>query len=301
MSHVRWLYLLVAFIAALGLWYTLNAREQIERVVDVRLDYKGLPAGLIVTDGQINKISVRLRGPTELLRAMTSRELSYTLDLANVTKGNNVIPMAWNRLPDFRVYEVLEVIPSRILLKVDEIMEVTLPVKVALRSSLLTPSLRLKDVEVRPAQVTLRGPAGELATLKDVTVEIPADLDGEGKVVNEELPVLAPPAVEAVPQMVTVQRRLEVRRRNMSLQRDVMPEAENDNLQIRPERVSLVVSVPQALARDTGYLAQFQVTVPVNEDEPGEKKVPVQVSTPQGGRVVKVTPDSVTLSLRPEQ
>ncbi|MEG2004889.1 MAG: hypothetical protein RR014_02525, partial [Bilophila sp.] len=132
-------------------------------------------------------------------------------------------------------------------------------------------------------------------------VEIPADLDGEGKVVNEELPVLAPPAVEAVPQMVTVQRRLEVRRRNMSLQRDVMPEAENDNLQIRPERVSLVVSVPQALARDTGYLAQFQVTVPVNEDEPGEKKVPVQVSTPQGGRVVKVTPDSVTLSLRPEQ
>ena len=45
----NWRYLLVAFLLALGLWYTLNAREQIERVVEVRLDYKGLPPGLIVT------------------------------------------------------------------------------------------------------------------------------------------------------------------------------------------------------------------------------------------------------------
>ena len=29
----NWRYLLVAFLLALGLWYTLNAREQIERVV----------------------------------------------------------------------------------------------------------------------------------------------------------------------------------------------------------------------------------------------------------------------------
>ena len=58
-------YLLVAFLVALGLWYTLNAREEIERVVDVRIDYKGLPPGLIVTGGQINKVSVRFRGPKE--------------------------------------------------------------------------------------------------------------------------------------------------------------------------------------------------------------------------------------------
>ena len=71
----NWRYLLVAFLLAIGLWYTLNAREQIERVVEVRLDYKGLPPGLIVTGGQLNKVSVRLRGPQELLRSMTNREI----------------------------------------------------------------------------------------------------------------------------------------------------------------------------------------------------------------------------------
>ena len=133
----NWRYLLVAFLLALGLWYTLNAREQIERVVEVRLDYKGLPTGLIVTGGQLNKVSVRLRGPQELLRSMTNREISYTMDLSGVTPGKNVIPLTTgeNKPPELRAYEVLEVTPSRMILEVDKIMETNLPVKVALRAS----------------------------------------------------------------------------------------------------------------------------------------------------------------------
>ena len=127
----NWRYLLVAFLLALGLWYTLNAREQIERVVEVRLDYKGLPTGLIVTGGQLNKVSVRLRGPQELLRSMTNREISYTMDLSGVTPGKNVIPLTTgeNKPPELRAYEVLEVTPSRMILEVDKIMETNLPVR----------------------------------------------------------------------------------------------------------------------------------------------------------------------------
>lgn len=88
----NWRYFLVAFLLALGLWYTLNAREQIERVVEVRLDYKGLPTGLIVTGGQLNKVSVRLRGPQELLRSMTNREISYTMDLSGRDAGQERDP-----------------------------------------------------------------------------------------------------------------------------------------------------------------------------------------------------------------
>ena len=150
----NWRYLLVAFLLALGLWYTLNAREQIERVVEVRLDYKGLPTGLIVTGGQLNKVSVRLRGPQELLRSMTNREISYTMDLSGVTPGKNVIPLTTgeNKPPELRAYEVLEVTPSRMILEVDKIMETNLPVKVALRASPAASSVRLKDLVVDPPQ-----------------------------------------------------------------------------------------------------------------------------------------------------
>ena len=220
-------YLLVAFLVALGLWYTLNAREEIERVVDVRIDYKGLPPGLIVTGGQINKVSVRFRGPKELLRSMTTRELSYTMDLSGVTAGRNVIPLTTSyKPPELRAYEVLEVTPSRMILEVDKIMEKSLPVKVTLRASPAASSVTLKDVVVEPKQVTVRGPAAAVASLKDISAEVPVDLDAEGRAVTEQVALLAPPSVEIMPQTVTVTWRLDVRRRTLSLQRDVLFEAE---------------------------------------------------------------------------
>ena len=274
----NWLYLLVAFLLALGLWYTLNAREEIERVVEVRLDYKGLPPGLIVTGGQLNKVSVRLRGPKELLRSMTNRELSYTLDLSGVTPGKNVIPLTSNdKPPELRAYEALEVTPSRMVLEVDKIMETNLPVKVSLRSSPATSSVRLKDVMVTPAQVTVRGPAGVVSGMKDIQAEIPVDLSAEGKALSETVPLLAPPAVELTPQSVVVTWRIDVKRRSLSLQRDVVFDGDA-SLSIQPSRANLVVSVPQALAKDTGYLAQLQV------------------AAPQGGRVLKVSPETVMIS-----
>lgn len=295
----NWLYLLVAFLLALGLWYTLNAREEIERVVEVRLDYKGLPPGLIVTGGQLNKVSVRLRGPKELLRSMTNRELSYTLDLSGVTPGKNVIPLTSNdKPPELRAYEALEVTPSRMVLEVDKIMETNLPVKVSLRSSPATSSVRLKDVMVTPAQVTVRGPAGVVSGMKDIQAEIPVDLSAEGKALSETVPLLAPPAVELTPQSVVVTWRIDVKRRSLSLQRDVVFDGDA-SLSIQPSRANLVVSVPQALAKDTGYLAQFQVSVPSDAPMPAgdeELSVPLQVTAPQGGRVLKVSPETVMIS-----
>ena len=84
----NWRYLLVAFLLALGLWYTLNAREQIERVVEVRLDYKGLPPGLIVTGGPAQQDQ---RAPSRAagIAALHDQpgEISYTMDLSGVTPG----------------------------------------------------------------------------------------------------------------------------------------------------------------------------------------------------------------------
>lgn len=297
-AGINWLYLFVALLMALGLWYTLNAREEIERVVDVRLDYKGLPPGLIVTGGQLNKVSVRFRGPKELLRSMTNRELSYTMDLSGVTAGRNVIPLTTSyKPPELRAYEVLEVAPSRMILEVDKITEKSLPVQVSLRASPAAPSVRLRDMEVEPDHVTVRGPAGAIASLKEITAEIPVDLDAEGRAVTEQVPLLAPPAVEISPQVAKVTWRLDVRRRTISIQRDVLFDGDAD-LSVEPSRVNLLVSVPQAFVKDTGYLAQFQVSVPADAPLPqgdGKVNVPVQATEPKGGRVIKINPDQVTI------
>lgn len=302
-THRRAFYGLMAFIMALMLWYTVNAREQVERVVEVRLDYKGLPHNLVVTSGQLNRISVRLSGPLELLRSLSNRELSYTLNLSNLTVGSNIIPLSWSFLPDLRAYQVVEVIPPRLVLEVDTLLESRLPVVTRLRESPLTPSVRLEKVTVHPDMVTVRGPASEVVRLRRLTVEIPVQLDNEDTVVSDELPLLAPPSVEVTPATVKVTREMSISRRNMALTRDVLLDTQDSHLYlIQPNRMNLVVAVPRGAANDAGYMAQIQVFAG-NENQilrgDGPWDLSLRVALPPGAKLIRNNPSEVTIQRIP--
>lgn len=302
-KRCNWLYLLLSLAAAVTLWYTVNARDQVERVVEVRLDYKGLPSGLVVTSGQINKISVRLRGPLELLRSLSGRELSYTVDLSGVTRGINIIPLTGGRPAEWRAYQALEVIPSRLTLDVDHLLEVRLPVTARFRDSPAAASLHMEDVTITPAQVTVRGPASEVSALRGLVVEVSADMSMEGKLETDEAAVLAPSSVEVSPPTVKVQRLLVIRRRNISLQRDIITDWPTEqNLFVQPSRVNLVVSVPRSATNDAGYLARIQVWVDAvhlpsaaGDGMLPRTEVPVRVTLPAGTNLIRMSPEKVSV------
>ena len=292
------LYLALAFVTALMLWYTVNAKEEVERVLEVRIDYKGLPSGLVVTSGQLNKVSVRLQGPIELLRSLGSRELSYTLDLSGMTKGNNVIPLMQDTVPELRAYKVVEVIPPRLALEVDNLLETRVPVVARFRESPLTPSLRLEDVTVQPEQVTVRGPATDVSAIKRLVVELPVDLESEDRPITDDVPVVAPPSVEVRPATVKVRRTVSVQRRNVNLQRDLTPQwNESENIRIDPLRVQISVSVPRSAQTDVAYMAQVQAALTGRLPAEGSEVVmPVTVSLPPGARLLAVTPAEATVT-----
>ena len=140
--------------------------------------------------------------------------------------------------------------------------------------------------------------------MTEIQAEIPGDLAAEGKAVSEEVPLLAPPAVELNPQVVKVTWKIDVKRRTLSLQRDIIFEGENPNVSAQPSRANLMVSVPQAMVKDAGYLAQFQVSVPSDTAMPAEDgavNAPLQVAVPQGGRVLKISPETVSISRHPSE
>ena len=98
--------------------------------------------------------------------------------------------------------------------------------------------------------------------------------------------------------------KIDVKRRTLSLQRDIIFEGENPNVSAQPSRANLMVSVPQAMVKDAGYLAQFQVSIPSDTAMPAEDgavNVPLQVAVPQGGRVLKISPETVWISRHPSE
>ena len=93
------LFALLSLVIATGLWYLVVGRDHVETQVELRVEYRGLPEGLIIREGMVNHISVRLRGSAELLRNLHSRDLVYTVDLSGVQRGATALPMAAPSLP----------------------------------------------------------------------------------------------------------------------------------------------------------------------------------------------------------
>ncbi|OMQ05930.1 hypothetical protein BW722_01010 [Lawsonia intracellularis] len=300
----NWKYFLIAFATALILWYTFNAKEQVERIMDVRLDYKGLPSDLIVTEGQLNKINVRLRGSLEMLRLFSGRELSYTINLSGVTQGVNTIPLSSIQFPELRAYQIIDVIPPRMVLQVDHVKEVELPVTLQLRSSLFSDAAYLEDVHIIPSHVKVRGASNIVSSMNTVIAEVSALLDDEGRVVRDDAPLIAPQFVEVSPPTVNVCFKLGMQRRSISFQRTVLLPEEKERLTTRPERVTIVVSVPQSLLNDPKYISQVHASVDTSilEDSLGKDfdgvKRPIKVFLPAAARLIKVSPDIVTVFRR---
>ncbi|MDE7063916.1 MAG: YbbR-like domain-containing protein, partial [Desulfovibrionaceae bacterium] len=103
MRTPNWLILALAFLSALLMWYTVTVRDRLEVQLEVRLDYRGVPENMVVVDGLINKMSIRLRGPEALVRSITPQNLNQVVNLSKLKKGTNVIPLTpaeWD--PAFR-------------------------------------------------------------------------------------------------------------------------------------------------------------------------------------------------------
>ena len=97
--------LLVAVLAAVGMWYVVSVRDRLEAQVEVNIDYYGIPPNLVVTDGLISKITVRLRGPETLLRSIPQQRLTQAVDLSDIKKGVTVVPLGGDNLgPTFRAF-----------------------------------------------------------------------------------------------------------------------------------------------------------------------------------------------------
>lgn len=140
--------------------------------------------------------------------------------------------------------------------------------------------------------------------MNTVIAEVSASLDDEGRVVRDDAPLIAPQFVEVIPPTVSVCFKLGMQRRSISLQRTVLLPEEKERLTTRPERVTIIVSVPQSLLNDSKYISQIHASVDTSiledslgKDFDGVKKT-IKVFLPAAARLIKVSPDTVTVFRR---
>lgn len=298
-NKTHWLLLLLAFVAASAMWYTVTVGDRVDAQIDIRLDYKNVPENLIVMDGLLNKVTVRIRGPQTLLRSINPQDLSQVINLSRIKKGSNVIPLVPEKLDsNIRAFEVVEVVPPRLTLEVDALVERTLPVKPVLKSLLTGSVLTVDGMTISPPNVTVRGPESLLSSMRTVALNIPLDPSAVAGIHSQMFALDLPSLVTASPGAVKVEYTITSGRKELALQRDVIVDApDRRHYTVSPASISLRVEIPEALLKNNGYLnkARLTVTPPLMKGGSTEL-VPVRVELPDGMRLVEPVQSSVSVT-----
>ncbi len=293
---VRWKEFTAAFLMAIVLWYSVSGSEKIESQVEVRVDYRGLPEGLVVRSGQVNKVSVRVRASAGTLRSLSGRDFAFYLDLSAVHKGENTVAINPAYLPFRSGIEVMDVTPARIFLDVDSLSKKILPIKARITDEL--PDDYVAQISLNPEEVTVTGPTDQLEHMKGLRVNLPVPDPvrlGEERF-TRLLPL--PDGVSADPSEVKILLNIGIKRKLVKVSRTVQVEAPPEvGKFVRPDKVLIAVAMPESQAGKAGSNKGIRAFVQLARRDLGSYTLPVQVDLPPGAELVEVSPPEVTVML----
>jgi YbbR domain-containing protein len=294
----NWFLKLASVVFAIGLWgfVNLGARES-EMSLFVPLDLHNLPPQLMVTNPLPESVGVRLRGPRTILGTIDTRRQRIELDLRNVGAGSTTFKIDPDMLNLPRGVTVTRMSPVQLTLDVERIVERTLPV-VANFAGAVPAGYRVAESEIRPASVTISGPAGEIGALRNVPTG-PLHLSPTSGNFEESVALERPADLVRVdPERVVVRGRLEEvvvtqEFRNVEIGVESAP----PEYRLRPHGVDVTVRGVQRLVKGL-RLSPQSLYVDLAGAAPGAERRKIEVrDLPEGLEVVDLRPAEVIVEI----
>src|SRR5919201_7031586 len=81
----------LSLVMAMGLW--LAGHRDIERAVEVPVEFRNTPSDLMVMDNRVDYVVLRLMGPRTLVSTMDAQDLRLSLDLSGAKPGSASYPL----------------------------------------------------------------------------------------------------------------------------------------------------------------------------------------------------------------
>ncbi len=295
----NWLFMLLSVMAATAMWYVVSVRDRIEAQVEINIDYYGIPQNLIVTNGLVSKITVRLRGPETLMRSVLREHINEAIDLSYIKKGVTIVPLPASDIsPSLRAFEVVDIQPPRIVVTADNLIERSVPVKTIIDSPLKGEALTVDNISVSPATVILRGPEDTISSITSVPLTIHVDPKGAGSTIQQSVALDTPSLVTSLPSSVRVRYTITSGRTVVSRKCQItVAEDSKHHYRLQPTDLTVLVEVPEALARSASYLSELEARAVPPPMEPGEtKKIKVQFKLPDGMTLLNPTAEEVSIT-----
>ena len=165
-----WRFLLALVISG-SLWARLTLEQNPQRVdlypTELPVEARGLPTTLVVAN-ELPTVKVRVAVPQELWSSLTPGSFRVSVDLTGAKAGLEQADVVVETDPSVRV---LEVTPSKVSVRVEELRTITVPVQVNLTGSMPF-GFRAGDPATNPGRVDVSGPSSAVERVNVAAVTL---------------------------------------------------------------------------------------------------------------------------------
>ena len=297
---LRWRELLIAFLLAVGIWYIVTGSEKVESQIEVRVDYRGLPSGLVVLNGTVNRVSVRVRASVGMLHSFSGRDFACFVDLSSLKKGENILPIDTRLILIPGGVEIIDVAPSRIYLDVDSVESKNVPLTAKITGDL--PEDYTAEVRFSPDEVKISGASSHVGAIDKIVIPVALDEAVRPGTTESKRLVPLPEGVDCAPSEVRAALHVGIKRKWVDVTRTVSVRGPDQfGLFVRPDKVKISLAAPVTFAAKAAASGEIKAFVQVDRPELGTYSLPVRVALPDGVELVKVEPAHVSVTVEQKQ
>ena len=295
---------ILSIILAAFLWFFVSGKSKTELALSVPVEFTSIPTDMTISTKVPTNIHIRVKGTKTLLRPLTAKPPSLSINLAKAVSGKNVIRLAQETFNDLPLgVDVVNLDPDTLTIYLDRFVKVTLPIKIKTKG--VTPKgFQIREIKVTPPTATFRA-SEEYLKEHDMVFSEPIDVSQLRQSTNVNVSLLTPPdelklfdpktrisaaieISEAQAQRVIKGIRIDFQNRNQEIGR----------IGISNYFVDLVVECPLLMQIDN-IRKQARISVDLapllKSNENGYYTLPVQVSLPEKVKLLSMDPTEVEI------
>ena len=281
--------IITSVLIAVFMWYFVSVKDRLETQLEISIDYNAIPQNLIITNGLVSKLIVRIRGPETLLRSIPRDHLTQSINLSSIKKGTTIVPIGGSELdPALRAFDLIDIKPNKLIIEADNLIERIVSLKTTFSSPFKNDILTVENTSVSPATVTLKGPESIVSKISSLPLVIKLEPKPAGTIVEEPKILETPNLVTATPSTVKIKYTITSERIIIPYKSDIkIIGGDPKNYIINPTSVNLEVEVPKALSTNQNYLNKLNVSILLPNMKAGQSEnIDLHINTPEGMTII---------------
>ena len=193
---------IVAVLFSIVLWIIATHRGLSEMVLDVPLEFKNIPPGLVLVNYDIKKVSLGVKGQERLIRNVRPANIRVYVDLSKAKKGEGMYVISKENLKLPRWVTVTNIDPSSVKVALEKLVSKTVQVKPVIVGD-PEKGFYIKLIDVNPQAVVIEGKSSDVKRVSSIRTEH-IDITGYKENVTQDVKLETPENTKAKVEYVKV-------------------------------------------------------------------------------------------------